>query len=48
MWKISFIIRITIESNISLETTLFDDNLKVTFVKYFVAYINSLSCEFDN
>ena len=27
---------------------MFDDNLKVTSVKFFVAYFNLLSCEFDN
>ena len=48
MWKISTIIGTTIESTTSLETTIFDDNLQVTYVKYFVADFNSLSCEFKN
>ena len=39
MWKIDFMIRITI---------IFDDNLKTTSVLFFIADFNLSICEFDS
>ena len=37
-----------VTKSVLLLPIIFDDNLTVTSIKFFVAYFNILSCKFDN